>query len=525
MHIRFSQIDKQMEDINLKMINFETLSIFGKGDDNKKYSNDELSMLVNALDKKLTQKISYIDNRFLKIEEDILKLKQFEKALEQTNRNLDQTTRNSENNKEQIVILFAKLEDLKANVKSTKEMTDKMWRDELENLKNYIDEKVCETNETIQNLLNLPKDSASQNVQTVIDDSKIKELGKKIIELEKSFKVFSAAISADQVNNIKSELARLAEALETKASKLDLSELKDYLLVQINFLKDNVTQLLEDRKISDELNWLRKKVESLSSSVLSLKNNDESNNNSYNKILPIDSSKFVEVNTFNEFKAAVGKEFDGVNIAINELRRLIEEILLQLKTKVTDKDLRNLEDYLMTKIEEVKSACNKKFADKNETAKNLKYLDGQIKHIIEVYIKKMEKGDNWLLAKKPIGGYSCASCEAYIGDLHDNTQYVPWNKYPMRDPNDKLYRIGNGFSKMLQMINVEGGNMNKPRPTQTSYEFYKGTAEGNAQEVYKKDIQLPRVRSHKKNLNGNMSADDADMEDMDNMDDPLQPKM
>ena len=53
----------------------------------------------------------------------------------------------------------------------------------------------------------------------------------------------------------------------------------------------------------------------------------------------------------------------------------------------------------------------------------------------------MEKGDNWLLAKKPLGGNSCASCEAYIGDLHDNTQYVPWNKYPMRDPNDKLHRV------------------------------------------------------------------------------------
>lgn len=53
----------------------------------------------------------------------------------------------------------------------------------------------------------------------------------------------------------------------------------------------------------------------------------------------------------------------------------------------------------------------------------------------------MEKGDNWLLAKKPLGGNSCASCEAYIGDLHDNSQYVAWNKYPMRDPNDKLYRV------------------------------------------------------------------------------------
>lgn len=53
----------------------------------------------------------------------------------------------------------------------------------------------------------------------------------------------------------------------------------------------------------------------------------------------------------------------------------------------------------------------------------------------------MDKGENWLLAKKPIDGFACASCEAYIGELHDNNQYIPWNKYPMRDPNEKLYRV------------------------------------------------------------------------------------
>lgn len=58
-----------------------------------------------------------------------------------------------------------------------------------------------------------------------------------------------------------------------------------------------------------------------------------------------------------------------------------------------------------------------------------------------MYAKKVEKGDNWLLAKKPLNGYSCASCEAYIGDLQDNQQHIPWNKYPMRDPNDKVYRV------------------------------------------------------------------------------------
>ena len=109
----------------------------------------------------------------------------------------------------------------------------------------------------------------------------------------------------------------------------------------------------------------------------------------------------------------------------------------------------------------------------------MKYLDQQIRNIIQIYIKKIEKGDNWLLSKKPISSNLCASCESYIGDIKDgnnNTIHVPWNKYPVKDPNDKLYRMGNGYSKMLQMIQVDEnekkniGN-NNANFTKTDYDF------------------------------------------------------
>lgn len=105
-------------------------------------------------------------------------------------------------------------------------------------------------------------------------------------------------------------------------------------------------------------------------------------------------------------------------------------------------------DSLLSKIEDFRQAAVKKFADKNETNKNLKYLDANIKQLLEASLKKVEKGENWLLAKKPFGGNSCASCEAYIGDLNDNREYVPWNK--LKDNVERMYRLGTGFSKMLQ---------------------------------------------------------------------------
>jgi hypothetical protein len=66
----------------------------------------------------------------------------------------------------------------------------------------------------------------------------------------------------------------------------------------------------------------------------------------------------------------------------------------------------------------------------------------------------MEKGDNWLIAKKPLEGYKCGSCESYIGgDLPDKGQYIAWNKIQQKkDSMDKnynvriyLYRLETGF--------------------------------------------------------------------------------
>ena len=145
----------------------------------------------------------------------------------------------------------------------------------------------------------------------------------------------------------------------------------------------------------------------------------------------------------------------------------------KVNSEYSDKDIKALEEDLLTKMEDFKVSSCKKFAERVETIKNIKYLDQQIKHIINIYIKKNDKAENWLLAKKPLNANLCASCESYIGDLKDNNMYVPWNKYPMRDPNDKLYKYGSGFSKMLQMIQVDENDkkVSSSIPLQTMTEF------------------------------------------------------
>ena len=134
--------------------------------------------------------------------------------------------------------------------------------------------------------------------------------------------------------------------------------------------------------------------------------------------------------------------------------------------KVDVVDFTNTKGILNEKIEELARACNLKFADKNESLKNFKHIEEQLKKILYILKKRTDQnseGDgNWLIAKKPIQGYSCAACESYIGELNkDVKKYVPWNRLPFRENGENLYRLGNGYSKMLQMINFDiNGNVN-----------------------------------------------------------------
>ena len=68
-------------------------------------------------------------------------------------------------------------------------------------------------------------------------------------------------------------------------------------------------------------------------------------------------------------------------------------------------------------------------------------------------------GDNEedaMFSKKPLGGLSCASCEKGLVDMYGKkVEFMPWNKLPFRDPQERIARVGQGFSKMLSMINPD----------------------------------------------------------------------
>ena len=148
-------------------------------------------------------------------------------------------------------------------------------------------------------------------------------------------------------------------------------------------------------------------------------------------------------------------------------------------------------------LEDLRLSCSKRYADKIDVQKSFRYLETQIKSVIENNYKKNE-GETWLLAKKPMNGFLCASCESYIKDLSTKNEYVAWNKYPQRD--DKSYRMGHGFSRMLQLVNTD---LLKNQEMKEQGKLYQSDEEKeiiNLQGGKIKEIKLPIV-SNQRSLN------------------------
>ena len=447
-----------------------------------------------------------IDANILKLKEDLEALK---KQLNELENNHKITVSRVDKNKELIDGILARLDDI---LRLQKEGDDRN-KNELDLLKQFIENKIKEIEAQLELLMRTPLKSGKPIEGT--DLKIISDILKRLNDLEKNFKDFVDKIKIDEI--IK-EIELLKRDMLNKADASDLEKLKAELKSFENEIKKIWEELknLNDKydKHSNEIEYIKQRLDDLNLLIKKLENmlNNLPTNNGI--AASVDFNDYVRLSVFNEFKTYSEENFKKIFEELENLKKLIDEIFEILKNKANLSDLNELRDFLLSKIDELAIACNKKFADKNETARNLHYLEQQIKKILSLLLNKDDKGENWLLAKKPLG-YFCASCEANL-DLKDNTQYVPWNRLPLRNPNEKLYRIGNGFSKMLQMLNFDDytGNNNfngstANSPPKTNFNFYK--QKENAKERYQsaqyRNININNYNNNNNNINNGSSEE------------------
>ena len=514
---RVDEIEKKMEDLEKKLtetnnnkpsdVNMaELLKANMGGDFDNEENTNVVINLITKLEAKINNKQKMTDDRLNKIEENNFKsqkeIQNIKNAQDLTKRNINMLKQSNENMITNLRTMESRIKNKSPEIEQkieieTKESKIIKKEKEKEKEKDDIEESPKrEEKERKESFLSMTRKSEPQI--DLENNEKIKEISSKISDIELSIKKIPNQLGIEQ---IKLDISALKSAIRNCALINDLKESKEKeedIQKQLNFLKEQFEDFISNNADHEDLQNVKRKMELLNSKVHELDENyqllsNKLNINSKNKTSVTSNDKYLETQIFDNFKSQIIKEFSSVNDNFTHLRRLVDNILESLKNKPSYRDIKALEEELNLKYEELKVASNKKFAERIETTKNFKYLDTQIKNILQIYIKKEKRSENWLLAKKPITNL-CASCEAYIGELKDNNSYQPWNKYPLKDPGDKAYRLGNGFSKMLQMAQLdENDKKNAGMATQqNNHEFNIGS----------KLLKLDKVES---NLNNNVN--------------------
>ena len=486
---RFEENEEKFKDLDIKMQDFNVIDIL-KGNAGEGGDMNVTLGLISNLEKKLNAKVKLLEEKLSKMDSSSFKI---EKEAQNIKNSQNLNKRQIDQIKKQLDDVNTKTENLSKNLEQNNEdMNDKLdskisflekyIKESLDNLNSSLNKKFNSINESIilekassKHLIN----SAELQSMNIENSNALKSLKEAIIEINKKIK---GIITQNNFEQMKSDISALKSGMSNYTLIPDFREVKD--VSEEN--KTNIRKLREEfedwqstQTENSEIVNIKRKLESVSNKVHDIVENviNKKGEKSNYKSNEDDKYKFIDFKIFEEFKTHIAKEFNNINDNFINSRKLLDELIDSVRNRTSFKDLKALEDALMSKMEDLKIAFAKKFSEKNEVNRVMKYLDQQIRNIIQIYIKKIEKGDNWLLSKKPISSNLCASCESYIGDIKDgnnnNTIYVPWNKYPVKDPNDKLYRMGNGYSKMLQMIQVDenekkkdGNNINM---TKTEY--------------------------------------------------------
>ena len=501
---RLLSLEDTVDKIKVKVEDFNIYELF-KDTKLDGGSVDATKLLIQNLENKIFKKFSLYDDRIKKDESDILKNKtdiiNLQHFCDTILKKVDTNTSNIDTNSKAI-------SSLKQTTKSTLEQIQSYINNQNQQLTTELNTLIDKVNK-LEDEVNLgvgfgnnsshrDKDALQSNSRLPsssighVSDKDLKRFKegilKKFYELEKKFIVFNSEINLDPINK---DIDSLKEQIISKASAqevFDLSERIQSFANILNGVKEDENLMMDEfKKMRDTNGSIIKKVETIQNQLLVMKFDGSNSNESIkNKISDSKLDNYLQLSQFNEFTKIQNKDLDRIHKDVEEFKRHYLELSDMVRERASEAELKNLEDYLSSLIEELKETFNKRFAGRIETNRNFKSVELQIKQVIEMYLKTKDKGNDWMLAKRPLNGHSCASCEAYIGDLKEKGEYLAWNKVPGKEQNDmeRTFRVGNGFSRILNMLNVNNTNnpekeMNttlKKRQNTSSHNYYSSHA-------------------------------------------------
>ena len=457
------KLENQMEDCVTKC---STIDVFNMFKDSGDGTVDAAKVMVRALEEKIFKKIEYIDTRAKNDQSNSSEIKNkmsnFTEIIDNMDRNIKYHTEYINKNKDDMNKLKNDFDEYKMNVDELMQNNPGMKKDieRLKNQGNNIKNKLNEIQEKIKDLKNVGGNEESENDEIkadkknkTIDEDIIQTLEKRIGDLRKKMNDLdnTLKLKIQDLAEIQVETKNMKSVLDKKITRDDLKELYNLRLNdldEVNDIKDNIQLTFDDiRKLKEAQTNIFQKLENITRNI-SLLQSIKKNGTVTPSLINFD--KYVEIQKLNEIIKPIQSSIQEINKELASLDRNLSETNSYTKTLVKTDRVNKLEDDLNAKISELKVIFSKKFVDKAELAKNVKQLELQIKTLD--FENRKSDADTWLMAKQPVGCFNCASCEANIKNVNPSGEYLPWNKYPQQD---KIYRMGKGFSHMLQMMTSE----------------------------------------------------------------------
>ena len=470
---KYKKLNDEFEEIKVKVNDFNIYDIFKtNGNDSNNSSNlDVNKVLIQNLETKIFKKIGFQDERIKSSEETIIKNSN---EIQNLKNNLEQQIRNFNNFKENYENFFKEDENFKNKQKELNKkfindinLINKELKDKLNNLIKDFNDYKQSTDSYLKEDFNkdLIKSNANNPSEEKVSNKELKKLKdyltKKINELEKEILTLSEKTN---LSPIKEDIQSIKSSLYNKINSTEFYELHEqFLKISNSFdnLKDREEMDSDEiRKIKDEMRNMGKKYEQIMQNIYRLTKPEQSNDQLINKLINERLENYVQLNTFNDFSKDINKDNERIRRELDAFKQNVYDLQDEVKDKATEKELKSLEEYLITLLDENKTLSSKLYANRIDTNKNFKTLEINIKHILEDINSKMNKdNDSWILAKRPVNGFTCASCEAYLGDLKDRTSENWTNHNPLSlkdyEKFDKTNKIGNGFSRILNLINLK----------------------------------------------------------------------
>ena len=534
--------DKKIENLEVKTSDFDIFSMFK---DNGDGTIDATKVMVKSLEEKIFKKFELMDKRYKVDATDNMKMKNnldklsaksdmFSKEItklneidNQTKENLDNLIKNCEN--QNIEIKNTIDNDLIEKINSLQKILSNLINNKIVDIEKKISEykKLSGTVQKTENLSNDEKKIFNNDIMENIDE-KFEDIFKKINEIETKFKINFASIPIAEIQN---NITEIMSNLQKKISKDDLKELYNLHLMDVNEISnitDRVTMTYDELKRAEkDIQNIFRRIETISGNITLLQN--AALGGSGDRPI-IDFSKYIDKQQLQENLKPVYKQFEKLYNDLDSLKYDLNDGLKNQKISLKT-EIKRLEDDTNNKLNDMKIYIQKKCIEKLEFSKVIKNLEVQIKSLTED--KKKSEGETWLLAKQPLKCFNCASCEAMVKNENKSGEYIPWKKYPQ---GEKIHRMGQGFSHMLQMMtsefikslerndfSFEENNINNYSTNEKSINtgfMINNKEQMNPEAFYdikrNTKIQLPKVKNYSKNRSKKLNDDNIPLSDSEN---------